>query len=124
MAEKHGKMEPKRGDQNKQGEVPLDVHEDEKIENTMKPERRTLESSRAGTGTEAPGEPRLLNRDMQPINIGGLLAHRCPRLGGRDTFSSSRGRDETRNNFTSHRLSGNRVIADGMETRRGSEVKQ
>ena len=29
-----------------------------------------LESSRTGTGREAPGQPRLPNREMQPITVG------------------------------------------------------
>ena len=54
-AEKHGQMKPGRKDQDKQGEISLDVREEEKIEGKMEPEGRTLESSRADTGVEAPG---------------------------------------------------------------------
>ena len=67
---KSAPMEPERSDQDKRGKIPLDVHE-EKIECKMQPERRMLESSRASTGIEVPGQPRLLDREMRLIIIGG-----------------------------------------------------
>ena len=47
------------------------VCKEKKIEGKMEPERKTLESLRAGTGMEAPGQPRLSNREMRPITIDG-----------------------------------------------------
>ena len=38
MVGKHGEIKPKRNDQDEQGEIPLDIHEMEKIEGMIEPE--------------------------------------------------------------------------------------
>ena len=67
MARKHVKMEPKRSEKDKRGETSRVqvLGEEEKSEGKREPERRTFESSLTGPGVGAPGQPRLLSREMQ-----------------------------------------------------------
>ena len=62
-----GTVEPERGDEDyKEGELSLvQVFEKDEIEDKMEPARKTLESSPAGTGVEAPGQSRFSCREMQ-----------------------------------------------------------
>ena len=73
MAGKQDKMKPKRSVKDKRGEIPIDLHvcKREKTLGKIESERRTLESSRAGTGVEAPGKPSLSNRKMRSRTIDG-----------------------------------------------------
>ena len=66
-------MEPEKSGQDRRGEIPFDVQidEEEKIKDEMKPERTTLQSSPAGTSVETPKQSRPLCREMQQITVGG-----------------------------------------------------
>ena len=65
-------MEPGKYDKDKRGEIPLlaQIFEEEKIVGNMQSEQMALESLLAGTGTEAPGQPRLSIRKMQLTIVG------------------------------------------------------
>ena len=55
----------------KRGEIPaVQGFEEQKIKAKMEPERRTLESSPAGTGVEVPKQLRLTCREMRPTTVG------------------------------------------------------
>ena len=69
----HGgaRREPKRDEENKREEIPLvQVFEKKYIKVKMKTERGALESSLAGTGLKAPGQPRLSYREIRPTTVG------------------------------------------------------
>ena len=44
---------------------------EDKVKGKMKPEQTTFESPLAGTVVEAPEQPHLSRRDMQPTTVGG-----------------------------------------------------
>ena len=79
-----GTVGSERSDQDKLGGIQLDVQvcEEEIIQGKMEPERRKLKPSPAGTGVEAPGQPRLSCRQMQRTTVGGCR-HAYSRLGQR-----------------------------------------
>ena len=62
-----GTEEPQKHYKDKRGESPRHVQgcEEEKTKDKIGPERIALESSTAGAGLEAPGQPRLSYREMQ-----------------------------------------------------------
>ena len=69
-----------RSDQNERGENSPEVPADgeDNIKGKIESKRTTLGSPSAGTGEEAPKQPRLLRREMQPIAVGG-----CRHVDGR-----------------------------------------
>ena len=119
------KKKRKRNDQYKRGEIPLlQVFGKDMIEGKMKPKRRVLESQRAGTGVEAPGQLRLSSRDMLRTTA---MALRTPTVACSwgNLLSLSHYRDETReNNFTIHPLPGNRDFINEPVTTRGRTGQQ
>ena len=62
-----GTVDPEGNGEDKGREIPCYVHvcKEKRIQGKMEPERRTIESSLAGTGPETPGQPRLSSRKMQ-----------------------------------------------------------
>ena len=73
-----GTEEPKRSDKDKRRKIPLvQIFGKEKMKGKIELERTTLEPSPAGTGVEAPGQPRLSCREMQRTTIDG-----CTYAGG------------------------------------------
>ena len=90
----------------------------------MKPERRVLESQRAGTGVEAPGQLGLSSREMLRS---AAMALRTPTVACSwgNLLSLSHYRDETReNNFTIHPLLENRDFINEPVTTRGRSGQQ
>ena len=123
--EKKSRKKRERTDQYKRGGVPLlQVFGTDVIRGKMKPERRVLESQRAGTGVEAPGQLGLSSREMLRT---AAMALRTPTVACSwgNLLSSGHYRDETReNNFTVHPLPGNRDNANEPVTTRDRTGQQ
>ena len=66
-------MKLERSDQDKQWEIPLHVQidEEDKIKDKMKPESTALQLSPGGTGAEASRQPRFSRKEMQQTTVGG-----------------------------------------------------
>ena len=107
--EKKSKKKRERTDKYKRGGIPLlQVFGKDLIKGKMKPERRVLESQRAGTGVEAPGKQHPSSREMLRTTA---MALRTPTVACSwgNLLSSGHYRDHTgENNFTIHPLPENR----------------
>ena len=124
LARKHGKVKPEKSDQDKRGEISLDLHTCKNIMGKMEPERRTLELLRPRTGVELPGQPRLPNREMRPITIGGSWYADARDLGDKIVFLQAVVGIKSYTTSQVNLSSGNWDITNGMARRRGGEVEQ